>query len=281
MTVNQSEKEKVLRIGELSSLGAMPYFFPLKHVFKERDWEFVQGSQAELDSKMARGELDVGLCSPMIVAASPREYRIFPNIGYGSRRHIKDVLFFSDMLLDDMDEMSVSVQEDALVASALIQVVMGRYLQYQNEFIMGWNSAEAHVLAGDPALRERLLARYAYVYDVGDLWRHYTGMPMIYNLWVVRTEALREKEAMIVYFHRILKQALAVASSDFSRLASMVDGYEWIKKTMISQFWKKVDYHISPDHFEGLHRFYEDCVEIDIMDDTPDLEYFEYAEEEI
>jgi len=94
------------------------------------------------------------------------------------------MLFFSDILLDDMDELTVSLQEGALTSSAIVKVVLGRYLQYQNQFINGWGPAEAYVLEGDPAVRERMLARYTYVYDVGDLWRHYTRMPMIYYVWV-------------------------------------------------------------------------------------------------
>jgi chorismate dehydratase len=267
---------KTLKIGEYVSLGTMPYFFPLRHVFNEPSWSFTQGPPDELDGALTRGEVDVALASPLSLSSAPRDYLIFPDLGYAGHAHIKDVLLFSDMLLDDMDEMTVSLQEGFAAPGAIMRVVLGRFLQYQNEFILGWGGADAFLLAGDAALRERLLARYAYVYDVGDLWRHYTGKAMIYNLWVVRKEAVREKEAMIVFFHRLLKQALAVARSDYSRLSSLAQGYEWLKKNMFTQLWNQVEFELTPSHFEGLHKFYDECVEIGLIEEVPELEYFEY-----
>lgn len=264
-----------LVIGEHVSLGAAPFYFPLKYLFKEENWEFVQGTPADIDRALERNEVDVGLASPLTVASAPQDFLILPDLGYAARRHVRDILLFSDMLLDDMDEMAVSLPENSPVAADLIRVILGRYLGYQNVFINGWGNAEAYVLAGDPALRERILARYSYVYDVGDLWRHYTRASMIYYLWVVRKEILHRKKSMLVLFHRLLKQGVDTACSDFDRLAGLVNGYEWIKKPMISQLWNRVEYHLQPPHFEGLLKFYEDCADLGIIEDVPDLEYYE------
>jgi chorismate dehydratase len=267
---------KTLRIGEYPSLGTMPFYFPLKHVFNEPNWTFVPGQPDELDAMLARGELDVALATPLAIAHAPHDYLIFPDLGYAGHAHVKDILLFSDLLLDDMDEMTLSLQEGHSVAAALMRIVLARYLQYQNEFIAGWGNAEAYLLAGDPALRERLLARYAYVYDVGDLWRHYTGKAMIYHLWVVHKEFPREKLPLMVLFQRLLKQAVAMARSDYNRLSTLLPGYDWLKKPLWVQLWSQVEYELMPAHFEGLHKFYEDCAEIGLIEEVPDLEYFEH-----
>jgi chorismate dehydratase len=266
----------VLRIGEYTSLGTLPYFFPLRKVFNEPNWQFVSGQPDELSSALSRGEVDVALVPPLTVAGKPFDYLVLSDLGYAGNGHIKDALLFSDMLLDDMDEMTLSLPEGSSTISGMIHVVLDRYLQYQNEFIMGWGNAEAFLLSGDSALRERILARYSYVYDVGDLWRHYTGKPMIYYLWIIKKRAMRKKKKLIIQFHRLLKQSLEVSRSDWSRIASLAEGYDWVKKPMFNQVWKKVEYDLSPGHFEGLNRFYEDCIEVGIIEDIPELEFFEH-----
>ncbi len=266
---------KDLRIGEYASLGAKPYFFPLKNIFSEPNWIFLPGSNEDVDLALDQGEVDVALASPLAVTSAPVDFLVFRDFGYSAKRHVSDMLLFSDILLDDMEEMTISIQEGASPASALLHIILERYLQYQNNFINGWGSADAFLLSGDAALRERVLDRYAYVYDVGNLWKHYTGRSMAYLLWVVRREAFNRKKDQIVRFRNLLKQALSVSSGDWSRLAVLLDGYDWIKKPMMTQLWKRIEYNLDESHFEGLNYFYDDCVEIGLIEDVPELEFVE------
>ncbi len=264
----------ILRVGELSGIGAAPFFFPLREVADDPGIELVSGNPENLVEWMEQGMLDAALVSPLLFANSPTEFLVIPEYGYGARRHVKDMLFFSDMLLDDMDEMTVSIQTGSTPVDMIVKLVLGRYLQYQNTFIDGWGSAEAFVLSGDAALRERMLQRYTYLYDVGDLWRHYTGLPMTYYLWAVRRESLRKKERGLESFKELLRQSHKIASRDFSHLAKLIHGYDWLQETMMLQIWDKVEYELQPAHFDGLLRFYEDCAEMGYIEDVPDLDFF-------
>lgn len=264
-----------LRIGEYTSLGTMPYFYSLRHEFNEPNWTFIQGSPADIDQALDEGGVDVALASPMSLVSAPSDYLVFPDLGYSARGHIRDILLFSDMLLDDMDEMTVSIQDGAVTASIMVQVILSRYPRYDIDFITGWGNAQGFVLSGDSALRERFLARYSYVYDIGDLWKHYTGAAMIYYLWVVRKESFKKKKAQIMAFHRLVKQALEASRKDWDRLSTLVQGYDWLKKPAITQLWSQVEYDLQPVHFEGLSRFYEDCAELEYIEEVPEIEYFE------
>jgi len=144
-------------------------------------------------------------------------------------------------------------------------------------FIRGWGQAEGFVLEGDSALRERTLARYSYVYDVGDLWRHYTGKGMIFHLWVVRASAVRKKRKQISDFRQMAKKAIDLVSGDWQRLIALArnNNYKWVKKPMFMRLWSNIDYRLEDAHFEGLNRFYEDCVELGVIEDPPQLETFD------
>jgi len=270
------KKDNSLVIGEFASLGTAPFFFPLKHVFNENSWRFVQGTPSELEDALHNGRVDVALATPMALASRPLDFLVYPDLGYASRRHIKDILLYSDMLLDDMDEMTVSVQAGSEMLFNLVRVILERYLGYQNNFMVGWGNADSFVLYGDAALRERILARYLYVYDVGDLWKHYTRLPIIHYLWVIRRKAALEKKERLIYFHRLLKRSLELVESDLSRMLKLMDGYQWIRNSMISQLWNKADYRIEPFHFDGLAKYFEDCQDLGIIEEVPEIEYFQY-----
>jgi len=267
--------ENILRIGELATLGTMPFYYALKNRFPDPSWRFVPGSAGGLAQMLEEGEVDVTLAPPLTLTQSPRDYLVFPDLGYSGRGHIRDMLLFSDIYLDDMDEMTVAVPAESPQVAVLVQIILERYLHYQNQFIPGWGSAEAYVLDGDAALRERMLARYAYVYDVGDLWRHYTARGLSYYLWAVRTETVERNARAIALFHRRLHESLAWAGSDWDRLALQTKGYEWIRRSMIKKLWEQVDYELKPEHLDGLNRLFEDCLDVGLIEEVPELQFYD------
>jgi chorismate dehydratase len=265
----------ILRIGEYSTLGTMPFYHALKHMLPDPKWRFVPGSPESLGQALERGEVDIALASPLILANAPRDFMVFADLGYAGRGHMRDMLLFSDLYLDDMDEMTVALPQESPMVGSLMHIILERYLHYQNQYISGWGNAEAFVLDGDSALRERMLARYAYVYDVGDLWRHYTGHGLAYYLWMARTETVERNGRLVAAFHRRLNDALAYARQDWDRLSLFTKGYDWIRKSMIKKLWEQVDYELKPEHFDGLNRFFEDSMEVGTIEEVPELQFYE------
>jgi chorismate dehydratase len=265
----------VLRIGEYASLGTRPFFYPLKHIFRAPEWQFVAGTPAGLVEALEEGNVDIALAPPLALAQVSRDYLVFPDWGYAGRGHMRDMLLFSDLYLDDMDEMTVALPEHSPVVSSLIHVILDNYLQYQNQYIMGWGPADAYVLDGDAALRERALARYAYVYDVGDLWRHYTGRGLAYYLWMARAEAVERDPGLVAAFHHRLGEALSYAKGNWDRLGLLVKGYEWMRRNMMRKLWEQVDYELKPEHMDGLTRLFEDCVEAGLIEEVPELHFYD------
>lgn len=264
-----------LRIGEYDSLGAVPAYWHLKQELRQDWWTFVPGTIPELDRALERDEIEVSLVSPLLIASAPADYLALPGLGYGARRHTRDMFLFSDMLLDDMDEMTISLPDESTAAN-LIQIITGHFLQFQNQFITGWGDADAFLLVGDPALRERQLGRYAYVYDVGDLWRHYTKSAMAYYLWAVKRDTLRRKREAVLDFYRSLRRGLTLHQDDWALTASRVQGYDWVRNPKtITQLWADVNHELSEEHLKGLEKYFVECMELGLIDEPPEIQYLE------
>ena len=264
----------VLKIGECQNLNSMPFFYPLKNMFSEHNWEFVNGTIEDLDLALQKGEVDIALASPLSIISAPLDYVVLPDLGYASRGSVHDMLLFSDILLDDMEEMTFSLELASVTAPAMLQIILERYLMYQSQYISGWGSAESYLITGDSALRERTLSRYTYVYDLGNLWKHYTGNGMIYYMWVIKKSSLKNKENQVRLFHSNLKKSIESSRANWKNLAGKAKGYNWIKPSIINKLWSKTEFELQPLHFDGLKYFYEDCADLGIIDDVPELEYF-------
>jgi chorismate dehydratase len=265
----------VLKIGECQNLFSIPFYYPLKDMFEEQNREFISGTIEELDAALEKGQVDVALASPLSIVSAPLDYVVIPDLGYASRGAVHDMLLFSDILLDDMEELTFSLESNSIIAPAMLQIILERYLMYQSDYISGWGNAESFLLTGDAALRERTLSRYTYVYDLGNLWKHYTGNGMIYYMWVIKKSSLKTRENQIRLFHRQLRKSIEVSRTNWKTLAMKVKGYNWIRPGVINKLWSKTEFDLQPLHFDGLKYFYEDCADIGIIDDVPELEYFE------
>jgi len=263
-----------LRIGEIPSLSYVPYFQSLREHYPQPEYRFLPGSPAEVGARLRQGQLDIGPAPALEYAHLPQDYLLLPGLGLGSRGPLPSALLFSDILLDDMEDSTISISPGSVSAAAVLKIALAKYLQYSVEFQPGWGDADAYLLVGDAALRERSLARYNYVYDIGELWRYYTQQPLVVSLWVLRREAAQAKADLIRLLHRSLGYALETSEKNLDRLSRSVKGYEWIQPAQIAEFWKKLDYRLQPEHLEGLLRFYQDAEEIGLIEQTPTLEFF-------
>ena len=264
-----------LRIGQYESLGTQPAYYHLLRELRQDHWQFVPAIPTDLDRALEHDEVDISLVSPLLLCTAPDDYLVLPGVGYGARRHTRNMFLFSDMLLDDIDEMTISIPGE-ITSATILQIVTGRYLQFQNEFIVGWGSAEAFLLVGDPALRERQLGRYAYVYDIGDLWRHYTGKHMVYGLWALKRETFRRRREEVLDFHRSLRRGIALMTGDWAVAAAQLRGYEWLRNPQtILQLWADLDFELTEEHLVGLQRYFTDCVESGIIEEPPEIAYAE------
>ena len=266
--------EPELRIGEIPYLECIPYFHPLREHYSQPEYRFVPGSPAELGPELRQGRLDLSLASALEYALVPQDYLLLPGLALGSRGPLGSALLFSDLLLDDMEESTVSISPAAVTASAALKIVFNKYLQYSVEFQTGWGDAEAYLLIGDAALRERSLARYNYIYDLGELWEFYTDQPLVLALWIVRREATSSKADLIRLLHRSLGYSLETAEQDYLRLARQVKGYEWLDPDQMAEVWRKMQYRLEPADLEGLTRFYQDAEETGLIEQAPPLEFF-------
>ena len=266
--------EPELRIGEIPYLECVPYYHSLREHYPQPEYRFVPGSPAELSAELRAGRVDVCLAPVMEYALAPQDYLLLPGLGLGARGALGSALLFSDLLLEDLEESVISISPAAVTAAAALKIVLGKYLQYSVEFQTGWGDAEAYLLVGDAALRERSLARYSYIYDLGDLWQHYTHQPLVLALWMVRREAAEAKADLVRLLLRSLGYALETSEQDYLKLAGQVKGYEWLGPEQLAQAWRKIQYRLEPPDLEGLTLLYQDAEEISLIDQAPTLEFF-------
>jgi len=154
-------------------------------------------SPAEGARRLAERECDLALL-PVAALARQGDLVAVPGICIGARHRVGSVLLVSEVPAHELTTV-------ALDQSSRTSVVLARVLLRERRATRGEPRYEARpaaelpgcvggtrgaVIIGDTALQSVAQRRFAYVYDLAELWRALTGKPFVFAVWAGRAEVV-------------------------------------------------------------------------------------------
>ena len=108
----------------------------------------------------------------------------------------RSILLFSKRPIDELDGTVVGVTGETSTSVRLMKVLFAeRFLVAPRRYVEVRDvDADAFLLIGDEALRNRHgVASYPFLYDLGQEWHEWTGLPFVFARWVVRRDVSDDK----------------------------------------------------------------------------------------
>jgi chorismate dehydratase len=100
--------------------------------------------------------------------------------------------------------------------------------------------------------------RYPFVYDLGQMWKEWTGQPFVFAVWVAqRTTAV--KEALVAHAGLIASRDWGLAH--LTELADQARDATGVSREVCAEYLSGLDYGLSYPHLAGLTEFYRRLVE--------------------
>jgi chorismate dehydratase len=131
------------------------------------------------------------------------------------------------------------------------------------------------LLIGDRALRMAgRLPKGVRIYDLGELWYRFTGLPFVFALWIVRRRAFVEHPQAIREFRQRLERSMSRAFTDLAGMATAVAPKETLTVDELVRYWRdSMSYDLTSDHLAGLQRFFSLCFKYALLDEEPELQF--------
>ena len=201
-----------LRIGHIAYANCVPFF----HYLRQYGFsgEIHSGVPADLNGLLAAGEIDLAPSSSFDYGRNADAYLLLPGHSISSCGPVQSVLLFSSLPLETLGSAPIDLTSESATSINLLKVLLGEFLgqdpcccrpsEQPAEEIAAQDGSV--LMIGDRALRaaQQLRGR-TQIYDLGELWWRFTGLPFVFALWIVRA-ASAEKQAPAL---RILQQQLA------------------------------------------------------------------------
>jgi chorismate dehydratase len=225
--------------------------------------------------------LDISPSSSIEYLKNKDRYHVIPWFSVSSSGPINSILLFSSLPLGKLEGETIAVSSESETSTALLKIILSEFFSVHCNFepvsqknikslLMSF-PAVLHI--GDTALAEaRKLSAYKnhvlktsnkypekkasiYIYDLGEIWDRYTGLPFVYALWLVRKDLLLQKKGLIKKFSSDLMNATRQLHTRLPAIAKEAPQSTWLGRKELLDYWNIISYGFTEKHLAGLRLF--------------------------
>ncbi|MDR2488239.1 MAG: menaquinone biosynthesis protein [Desulfovibrio sp.] len=292
MTGDKETKHVKPRMGRMGYLNVLPIYHALESGVIPHCYELIYGPPAELNMRMAAGEMLAASTSCVEYARRPERYLLLPDLAIGSNGPVQSVLLLSRRPIDGLGGQRILVSAETHTSAALLRLLLTRryglgdincFTGSVTAMVASGNPPVAFLAIGDEALRLRHHPLYPYFLDLGDAWTAWTGLPFIFGVWVADRHAFASEANS----HRA---KLPAAGDNPGRLLS--EGRDWglshmdiildiaaqnypnMTRQEHADYFAGLSYSLGERERAGLRLFWEKLAQAGEIPQAPDMEFF-------
>lgn len=273
----------MLRIGRIEYANCTPLFMQLEDGLTGAETEIVPGVPAELNAKLATGEIDLCISSSIEFSRYAQQYAILPGNCIGSDGPVQSVVLFCNQPVEQLGGAPLLVTSESATSVVLLQILLAKRWRVSGCSItrssLPWQEALQQspglLLIGDKALQAAADGRAPYCYDLGEEWKRLTGLPFVYALWLLNKQSAQGKDELVRRFCALLDAARDRIPVDAEALAGRARERSWIDARQLADYWRHaITYRLDVSHVTGLRLYYQYAAELGLIESVPHLEFF-------
>jgi chorismate dehydratase len=252
------------RVGHIQFLNCLPIYWGLVRAGSLLDLELTKDTPDRLNDLLVAGELDIGPISLVEYLRNADELVLLPDIAIGSDGPVLSVNLVSQVPLSSLDGRRVALgstsRTSVLLARMWLEQVHGvrpAYFTCPPDLTTMLLEADAAVLIGDAALRATYDAprRGLTVHDLGQAWRDWSGLPMVFAVWAARRAYAQENPGLVKDVHAAFLRSRDDALSHVDEVAEAAARWEVFDAATLATYFRTLDFSLGRRQVAGLREF--------------------------
>jgi len=260
-----------MKIGRIPYINCYPVYGAIDRGIVNLDAKLVDGVPTDLNRRMATGELDISVVSAVEYARDSARYLLLPDLAISCDGPVRSVMLFSRRPASELGSRKVLVSRSSMTSVALLELLFENVWHASPRFVPGDaevrdiiesddDATDARLVIGDAALvlGNNQRDRYPFVYDLGQMWKEWTGQPFVFAVWVAqRSTDVR----LALNAHAGLIASRAWGLAHLAALADQAHTATGVSPGICQEYLSGLDYGLSYPHLAGLTEFYRRLVE--------------------
>lgn len=252
------------RVGHIQFLNCLPIYWGLVRSGALLDVELTKDTPDRLNDMLVAGDLDIGPISLVEYLRNADELVLLPDLAVGSDGPVLSVNLVSQVPLASLDGRRVALgstsRTSVLLARMWLAEVHGvdpDYFVCPPDLTSMLLEADAAVLIGDAALRATYDAprRGLTVYDLGQVWRDWSGLPMVFAVWAARRDYAEANPGLVKDVHRAFVTGRDDAIAHVDEVAQQAARWEAFDAQTLATYFRTLDFSLGPRQVAGLVEF--------------------------
>jgi chorismate dehydratase len=259
------------RVGHIQFLNCLPIYWGLVRSGALLDVDLTKDTPDRLNDMLVTGELDIGPISLVEYLRNADDLVLLPDLAVGSDGPVLSVNLVSQAPLDALDGRRVALgstsRTSVLLARMWLSQVHGvepDYFTCPPDLTTMLLEADAAVLIGDAALRATYDAprRGLDVYDLGQVWRDWTGLPMVFAVWAARREYAESNPGLVKDVHAAFVRSRDDALVHVEDVAAQAARWEVFDPATLASYFRTLDFSLGERQVQGLVEFSRRCADV-------------------
>jgi chorismate dehydratase len=252
------------RVGHIQFLNCLPIYWGLMRSGALLDFDLQKDTPDRLNNALVAGDLDIGPISLVEYLRHADELLLLPDLAVGSDGPVLSVNLISTRPLAELDQRPVALGSTSRTGVLLAQMLLAEkygaepdYFRCPPELTQMLLEADAGVLIGDPALRALYEApkNGLDVIDLGQAWRDWTGLPMVFAVWAVRKDFAAASPGAVKDVHEAFQRSVELCLGELDEVATAAARWEPFDAATLANYFRALDFSLGERQIAGLQEF--------------------------
>jgi chorismate dehydratase len=253
------------RVGHIQFLNCLPLYWGLARTGTLLDFELTKDTPEKLSEQLVRGDLDIGPITLVEFLRNADDLVAFPDIAVGCDGPVMSCVIVSQVPLDRLDGARVALGSTSRTSVRLAQLLLAErygvrpdYYSCPPDLGLMMQEADAAVLIGDAALRANL--HYGPklgldVYDLGTMWKEWTGLPFVFAVWAARRDYLEREPEVTRQVHEAFLASRNLSLEEVSKVAEQASRWEAFDEATLEQYFTTLDFSFGAPQLAAVSEF--------------------------
>jgi chorismate dehydratase len=253
------------RVGHIQFLNCLPIYWGLMRSGALLGVDLHKDTPDRLNAALVSGHLDIGPISLVEYLRHADDLLLLPDLAVGSDGPVHSVNIVSTVDLAELDGRRVALGSTSRTGVLLARMLLGSkygvrptYFRCPPDLTEMLLEAPAAVLIGDVALRARFDAAERgglIVTDLGEAWREWTDLPMVFAVWAVRRDFAAAHPGVVKEVHEAFVASRELCLTELDEVAVAAARWEPFPAPVLAEYFRALDFSLGERQIAGLRDF--------------------------
>jgi len=269
------------RVGHIQFLNCFPLFYGLAEKKLLQKIELVKGQPIDLNNMLENNMLDLASVSSIAYARNYKDYVLLPDISISADGKVKSVFLFSKVPINELHKRKVALTNVSATSQVLLRIIMTEFYNIIPEYLSSAPDlktmlfkADAALLIGDDALHAHCKknANNLYIYDLGEEWKRFTNLPMVFAVWAVRKDFAVRNMKKLKEIKDNFTEAIMYSLENIYDMSLKASQQSDFSPEFLADYFTTLKFDLDERKQKGLMEYYRQAKKQGLLGEIPFLE---------